>query len=65
MVNTARDIIHATNVLNCVGGKITQTEYWNMRSNYSGYWHDENDVQKYTVLEEKENGISVSDYFLK
>ena len=53
--------MHAKNIPNCVGGKITQTEYWNMRKNYSGYWHNENDVKNHTILEDN-GSLSVSSY---
>ena len=54
------DTIHATTNLDCASGQIIQTEYWNMRRNYSGYWQNENDVKNYLTLEE--SSLSVSYY---
>ena len=54
MTNAAIDTIHAATISNCAGGRIYHIQYWNMRRNTSGYWHNENDLFKFVIL--KENG---------
>ena len=54
MINTATDRTHAATSRNCASAIISQTEFWNMKRNYSGYWQNENDVKNY--LTTAENG---------
>ena len=63
VTNTAKDTIQATTISNCADGKISQTEYWNMRYNNSGYWHNKNDVVNYSTMEPN-GSVLVSSWFL-
>ena len=50
VTNTVADTIHAATISNCAGGSISQTEYWNLRRNISGYWHNENSIKNYLAI---------------
>lgn len=45
-----KDAIHAASIPDCASGRIIQLEYWNLRRNYSGYWHKEYDVMNYLTI---------------
>ena len=62
VTNTAIDTLHARIIPNCINGSIWATEYWDMRRNKSGYWHNEDDVKYYTKLEQ--NGSILVSYYL-